>query len=442
MPAAEPSRLVHHAQAAGDEALLRHAVAAAARSEALGAHTEAAAHYERAIAVAGGRPAAERAELLASSAREHYLINRPREAVERQRLALELIRTTADLQREGDTLRALSRYYWFAGQGDRAEAAGAEAVALLERLDPSPELARAYSNLSQLRMLTHDTGGAIDWGERALGLAERFGDTEIAVHALANIGSAERFLGRERSGRDKLEESLRRAKAAGLHDDVGRAYANLTAECVNRRQFAVGERHLAEGIAWCDEHDIPGYTLYLMAWQARLDVDQGNWATAGGTVLEVLADRGASIPQQIVARVAGGLLAIRTGDEERGRQLLDEALARARPTGELQRLAPVAVARAEAAWLRRDLGAIDAETAAVAALAAERAQPWELGRADDVALPGRAARPRPARSARRWRPSWPATRWARRICGRRRGAPTRRRWRGRSPTTSRSCGRL
>jgi DNA-binding CsgD family transcriptional regulator len=92
-----------------------------------------------------------------------------------------------------------------------------------------------------------------------------------------------------------------------------------------------------------------------------------------------MSDPGASVPQQIVARVTGGLLAIRTGDEERGRQLLDEALAQARPTGELQRLAPVAAARAEAAWLRRAPAAIDAETAAAIELAAEREQPWELG---------------------------------------------------------------
>ncbi len=108
-------------------------------------------------------------------------------------------------------------------------------------------------------------------------------------------------------------------------------------------------------------------------------MDLGHWSDASGLVVEVLADPGASVPQQIVARVAGGLLAIRTGDEERGRQLLDEALAQALPTGELQRLAPVAAARAEAAWLRRDLAAIDGETAAAAELAALREQPWELG---------------------------------------------------------------
>jgi DNA-binding CsgD family transcriptional regulator/tetratricopeptide (TPR) repeat protein len=376
----EPSHLVHHAEAAGDhEALLRHAVIAAAQSAGLGAHTEAAEHYERAIAVAGRCGAGERAELLASAAQEHYLLNRPQDAVARQLAALALIRAAGDPRREGDMVRSLSRYHWFAGQGAEAEATGAEAVALLERLGPSPQLARAYSNLSQLRMLAFDVGDAIAWGERALELAERFGAEETAVHALTNIGSAHRFRGREDVGHGTLEEALRRAKAAGLDDDVGRAYANLTATSVIQRQFAVADHYLSEGIAWCDEHDIPSYTLYLLAWRARVDVDMGRWTSAAGVVIEVLADPGASIPQQIVARVAGGLLAIRTGDVERGRQLLDEALAQARPTGELQRLAPVAAARAEAAWLRRDLAAIDGETAAVAEMAAAREQPWELG---------------------------------------------------------------
>jgi DNA-binding CsgD family transcriptional regulator/tetratricopeptide (TPR) repeat protein len=376
----EPSRLVHHAQAAGDpEALLRHAVTAAERSAALGAHTEAAEHYERAIAAAGERPAAERAELLAGSAQEHYLTSRPWDAVERQRAALTLFRAAGDPLREGDALRALSRYHWFAGRGQEAEAAGAEAVALLERLEPSPELARAYSNLSQLRMLAFDTEEATAWGERALKLAERFGAEETAVHALTNIGSAQRSPGGEDSRQATLEDALRRAKAAELDDDVGRAYANLTATAVTQRQFAVADQFLTEGITWCDEHDIPSYTLYLLAWRARLEVDVGRWTTASGVVIEVMSDPGASVPQQIVARVTGGLLAIRTGDEERGRQLLDEALAQARPTGELQRLAPVAAARAEAAWLRRAPAAIDAETAAAIELAAEREQPWELG---------------------------------------------------------------
>lgn len=377
---AEPSRLVHHAEAAGDEAaLLAHAPIAGERAASLGAHTEAAAHFARSVRVSKHRPPAERAALLQRCAIEHYLINRVPEAIEFQEQAVSLVRETGDSAQEGVALRWLSRILWFAGRGEDAARTGADAVAALEQLPPGPELARAYSNLAQLGMLAHDTDAAQRWGRRALQLADRFGVVETSVHALTNLGTAELFLGEDASGRAKIEESLRRAVAAGLDDDVGRAYANLAAPAVGRRQYDLAERYLTEGIAYCDEHDIPSYRLYLRAWQARAELDRGRWSAAAELVLEVLGDPDASIPQQITARVTGGLLAIRSGDAERGRRLLDEALAQAEPTGELQRLAPVASARAEAAWLAGREGTIDTETVSAVALAAERHQPWELG---------------------------------------------------------------
>ena len=377
---ADPSRLVHHAEAAGDsEALFVHALAAGERAASLGAHSEAVAHYRRALRVAPAVAPGDRAGLLQRCAIELYLVNRVRQAVELQTQAVHLSRHADDRAGEGVALRWLSRMLWFAGRGEDAARAGLEAVGVLEHLPPGPELARAYSNLAQLRMLSHDTNAALVWGQRALELAERFNVAETAVHALTNLGSTEVFLGREESGTAKLHDALRRATEAGLDDDVGRAYANLATPAVCQRRYAAADRYLSEGIAYCDEHDLPGYGLYLTAWRARSELDRGRWSTAAEMVLEVLGDPDASIPQQIVARVTGGLLAIRTGDDQRGQQLLDEALAQARPTGELQRLVPVASARAEAAWLRRQPDAIDAETAAAAALAAERGQPWELG---------------------------------------------------------------
>ncbi|HET9125080.1 MAG TPA: AAA family ATPase [Solirubrobacteraceae bacterium] len=377
---AEPSRLVHHAEAAGDEtALLTHARAAGERAASLGAHTEAAAHFARSVRVSGRLPAAERAVLLQRCAIERYLINRVPEAVVSQEQALDLLRDAGDPEAEGVALRWLSRMLWFGGRGADAARAGAAAVAALERLPAGPELARAYSNLAQLAMLAHDIPTTQRWSRRALELAERFGVVETSVHALTNLGTAEMFLGADASGRAKVGESLRRAAAAGLDDDVGRAYANLVAPAVTRRRHDLAERDLRAGLAYCDEHDIPGYGLYLRAWQARLELDRGHWSSAAELVLGVLGDPDASIPQQITARVVGGLLAARTGDEERGRRLLDEALAQAEPTGELQRLAPVAAARAEAEWLAGRRTVIDAATAPAATLAAERRQPWELG---------------------------------------------------------------
>jgi DNA-binding CsgD family transcriptional regulator len=376
---AEPARLVHHAEGCGDRvALLRHAASAGRRSANLGAHREAAEQYDRALAVAESRPDIERAELLAACAIEHYLVDDPSTAIELQLRAVKLFRNR-DPVKEGDALRWLSRFYWFAGRGEDAEVAGEQAVTLLAPLDPGPELARAYSNLSQLRMLAHDAEPAIELGRRALELAERFDVTETAVHALTNIGSAETFRGNDREGRAMLEESLRRALDAGLDDDVGRAYSNLSSVAVTQRDRAAGAAYVANGLAYCEEHDLPSYGGYLRSWQARLDLESGLWSRASELVLDELDNPGSSVPVKIMMRVIGGLLAVRSGDEQRGRSHLDEALRLASATGELQRLAPVAAARAEAAWLRGETAEIDEATASATALAAERGQPWELG---------------------------------------------------------------
>jgi DNA-binding CsgD family transcriptional regulator len=377
---AEPARLVHHAEAAGDTtALLRYAIAAGSRSADLGAHREAAEQYARALSAATALPEGERAGLLSRYAYERYLTDRLDEAILAQGEAVNLLRAAGDRAGEGDGLRQLSRFLWFGGRRREAEEAALQAVAALEELSPGPELARAYSNASQLRMLAHDNEAAIDWGTRALELAESCGAEDIVVHALANVGAAEVQAGLEAVGRAKLEDSLARALAEGLEDDVGRAYANLAAQAVERRQFALADRYLANGVAYCDEHDLVSYGVYLRAWLARLALDSGRWTVAGDIAEEVLGNTKASPPSKIVAGVVAGLLAARRGETDRGHELLQRARAIASPIGELQRLAPVAAARAEAAWLLGDTPGVDEATATVVELAAERGQPWHLG---------------------------------------------------------------
>ncbi len=379
--AAEPARLVHHAERAGDaQALLRHAVAAAERSADLGAHREAAAHYGRAIDVSADAPPAEQTDLLSRCAFELYLTDRLEEAIALQRRCLTRLEAGGDRVRQGDALRLLSRYLWFGGHGEEAAAIAGEAVAVLEACGvEGPELARAYSTMSQLRMLSGDLAPAIAWGERALALAERVGVPEIAVHALSNVGSAEVLVGREREGRAKIEESLRRARAAGLDDDAGRAYANLGSTAAWHRQLASADRYLAEGIVFCDEHDLPSYGTYLRAWRARQELDSGRWTAAAELIVAMLAEPEASPHTRIVVLTADGLLAHRLGEHARARGLLDEALVLALSIGELQRLGPVAAAQAEGAWLQRSPAAVEAATADTVRLAAERGDAWTLG---------------------------------------------------------------
>src|SRR4029453_18041487 len=119
-------------------------------------------------------------------------------------MALKLRRRQGDRLRAGDDLRWLSRFNWFCGQGESARSLAMEAIEILEQLPPGPELAMAYSTMAQLNMLSEDNQEAVQWGNRARDLAERFDLTEVLVHALNNIGTAELHMGKP-EGAAKLE---------------------------------------------------------------------------------------------------------------------------------------------------------------------------------------------------------------------------------------------
>ena len=110
----------------------------------------------------------------------------------------------------GRCTRILARLYWFAGEGGRARETAREAIAILERLGESGELARAYSANSQLAMLAQDVEGAVEWGERALDLAVRLGAEPLAARLRARL----RACGVQRVPRGPRADT--RANPAGL----------------------------------------------------------------------------------------------------------------------------------------------------------------------------------------------------------------------------------
>jgi DNA-binding CsgD family transcriptional regulator len=374
----DAARLAHHAEAAADtEAVLRHAPHAGEQAAAAGAHREAAAQFARALRFAGDVPPGRRAELLDRRAYECYLTGRVAEAIDARRLGLEEYRRIGDRLREGDTRRWLSRLAWFTCDNATAEDEARQAVELLEPLGPGRELAMAYSNVAQLRMLAGDQAGTLDWGRRAIDLAERLGETEILVHALNNVGVAE-MRGAGPGGAATLERSLELAREAGLEEHVARAYTNLGSVALRLQEYSLADRWLDLGIAYSHERDLDAWRLYMTGWQARSDLDQGRWEAAAGGAGDVLNRPVGATPTRITPLVVLGLLRARRGDPEAWASL-DEALDLARPTGELQRLAFVAAARAEARWLAGEDDAIGAETDGALALARELNDPRSIG---------------------------------------------------------------
>jgi DNA-binding CsgD family transcriptional regulator/tetratricopeptide (TPR) repeat protein len=375
----DPARLAHHAEGAGDAAaVLEHAPAAARRAAALGAHREAAAQWARALRFAGGLAPAALAGLLEDHSYECYLTDQLDDAAASRQRALACWRALDDRGREGDTLRWLSRLAWLRGRHAEARQAGREAVELLEGLAPGPGLAMAYSNLAQLGMLGHDVEAAAAWGGRAIELAERLGHTEILVHALNNVGTAELQAGRP-SGRAALDRSLALAEANGLEEHVARAWTNLVAVALEQRDYRLAASACAKGIGYCTERDLDTWRLAMLADQARADFEQGRWTEATRTVEVVLRDPQTSPVSRIDALAVLGRVRARRGDPGVWPPL-DEAMALGAGSGELLWLDQVAVARGEAAWLAGDPDAARSFVAEVLELALRaEGQAWLAG---------------------------------------------------------------
>jgi DNA-binding CsgD family transcriptional regulator/tetratricopeptide (TPR) repeat protein len=354
---------------------LRFAPAAAERAVSLGAHREAAAQYARALRFAETISLQARADLLERRSYECYLTDQSEEAIEALEQALECHRERGDGRREGAAMTALSRRVWCAGRTADAEEAARQAVVLLEQFPPGHELAKAYSTVSSDFMNAEDANGTLEWGTRALELAEQLGDVETKIHALNNIGTMKCLRGAP-EGLEKLERSLQLAKENGLEEHAGRAFIHLGWATARTRNYSLADR-MAAGIDYCAERGLDLWGLYLLAYRARCDLDRGRWDEAAeGSAFVLRHPRSAGV--RILALAVLGLVRARRGDPDH-RPLLDEALALAEPAGDLQHLAPIAVARAEAAWLAGDEAAVAAETDAVLELAVRREASWVIG---------------------------------------------------------------
>jgi len=372
------ARLTHHADAAGDtEGVLRWAPRAAERAALSGAHREAAAHYARALAVAGGLSLERRAALLARRAHECFLTDQFDAAIAAQREALECRRQLGDELGEGDALRRLSRLLSFANRFTEAQPLAESAVEILERLPAGHELAMAYALVSEDRFVYHDLEDAVRWGTRALELATRIEDTEAVVHALEGIGAAQFQAGAE-EGREKLEGAMALAEENGLDDYAGRAFILLVRCCLRLRRPGQASAYLEQGLAYCRQRGLDTWRLYLLAGRARVEVNLGHWEEGTGSASLALRDPRSAPVVRVYASVALGLVRARRGDADASR-LLEEAQDVVRGTGQLEWITLVAAARAEAAWLSGDHATVKPVTDAALELALACGEPWSVG---------------------------------------------------------------
>ena len=372
------TRLAHHAEAAADATeVLKWAPLAAARAAGSGAHREAAAQYARALRFADGQPLEVRAALYGGRAEECRLSAEIDQAIEAQERALECQRALGDKYGEGDSLRSLSRLLFFCGRVQEGEAVAREAIELLERLEPRHELAMAYCNLSQRRMVVEDHAGAVAWGTRATELAARLGDDLAYVYGLTNIAAANLGAGLP-GGRDELERARALARRLELEDHAGRTGVLLVISGVRQRDYELAEANLEPELEYCVEHGLDTWTAYLLAHRARLQLDRGLWDAAGESAALVLRDPRSPPVARAWALPTLGLLRARRGDADSDPPL-EDAQRMVESTDEPMQITPVAAARAEAAWLAGDRAAVAPLTDDGLALAVQRRSAWSVG---------------------------------------------------------------
>jgi DNA-binding CsgD family transcriptional regulator/tetratricopeptide (TPR) repeat protein len=371
--------LAHHAEAAGDrEAVLELAPRAARRAAELGSHREAAAQYGRALRWSDALPPAERACLHESRSYECYLTSQMEEALSARACALSIWREVGDRVKVGESHRWLSRLSWYLGRHAAAEEHARESLAELEAAAPGPQLAWAYAHYAHFQMLAARDEQAEAWGSRAIALAEQLGEPEVLCHALNTVGTTRSYREGDDCASSLLERSLVLALELERDEHVARAYTNLGAVALSLRRLRAARGHLEAGLQYCGEHDLDWSALNMRAWLAQCEFWEGHYERASALAGAMLRHPQLPVPSRVLALLVLGRIRARRG-EEGARDVLDEAWALARATGDLLRVAPVGAARAEAAWLAGDLARARAEAQSVLDLAAGRDHPWTLG---------------------------------------------------------------
>ena len=343
----DDARLAYHAEGAADaQAVQWFAPRAAERSAALGAHREAVAQLERALRFTDGLSTKEVAEIWTELSVEAGLVDRWEDAATAIEQAVVLWRQVGDPLRIGDALRVQAKAEWRLCRR-HAPASAREAVAVLEPLGRSPELAGA---LSRLAVFQEDLGSMLQVACRAEELARELDLPEVVSDALNTKACA--LAARGETWEPAMLESLRVAQSTRSDGQAGRAYANYQMLLSTARRWADLDALTAEGLAYCEEHDIATYGYCIRAAHGEAMLSRGRWDEAIA-LAQPLVDLQAS-PVNIVGPLCVVGLARARRDQPDAMAALDEAVKLADQTDDLEWRLTARVPRAEAHLLADD----------------------------------------------------------------------------------------
>jgi DNA-binding CsgD family transcriptional regulator/tetratricopeptide (TPR) repeat protein len=372
----DDARLAFHAEEASDgPAALDHAASAGRHARTLASHREAARQFERALRFADGEAPASIAARWIELATELSMIDHWPDAETAYTRALENWRAAGDPLGEGDTLRRMSSALWRLCRGDEILTAAEAAVAILEPLGPTPELAAAYGTLAALQNEPGRLDVVVPLARRAQELAVRFGVPAVQSRAATTEAQAMWLAGGE------WEPMLRRALAIALENGIeyeaGFAYTNLhELHCANR-DYAKADPYFHDGVAYCEDHDLGTYYSCLRGVRTSTLERLGRWDESAGIAEAVIASV-ASPVNRMIPMTSLSLVVARRDKGDVWPHLHAAMTAADGSTGQMY-IAAVRLARAEARWLESDLTGARQEAELADDACADLTDPWLNG---------------------------------------------------------------
>jgi DNA-binding CsgD family transcriptional regulator len=264
---------------------------------------------------------------------------------------------------------------WRLCRGDEILAAAEAAVAVLEPLGPTAELAAAYGNLAAFQ--NHPGRGdiVVRFAQRAQELAVRFGVPAVQSRAATTEAQAVWLAGGD--WEPVLRHALSIALENGIDYEAGFAYTNLHELHCGNRDYARADPYFHDGVAYCEDHDLGTYHNCLRGVRTSTLERLGRW------------DESAAIAETVIACVASPVnrmipmtsLAMVAARRDAGSVWphLDAAMTAADGSGGPMYVGAVRLARAEARWLESDLAGARHEAELADDACANVTDPWLNG---------------------------------------------------------------
>jgi class 3 adenylate cyclase/tetratricopeptide (TPR) repeat protein len=305
----------------------------------------ARAYYRQAVELGQPRDPA-RPHLLVRTGRVAFQSGDYPEAVAVYEEAIADMRRTGDLQGLGATLGRLATVLWNQGDTRGANAALTEAIELLEREPPGPELVSAYVRMAGDRVTSGHAGEALDWANKGLALADDLGGLpRVRPRALDARGMARCDLGDFDGGMADLREGLALGLELGSGYDTAVLYNNLAEPVWLVEGPAAAMAVCEEGVDFAERRGLSEAAMWLRSSTLGPLLDQGRWeevvTLADEAIAWDLAHGGDYLA--IGCRRHVTLVLAWQGDLIAARDLAGRVLPRAREIDDLQQLVPALV---------------------------------------------------------------------------------------------------